>query len=87
MTTPQTPVRTPESWADAAGYALAAHRDLDRLRREVESATERRRDAVRALRAAGWTHEAIADLLGVARPRAVQIAQGQSSGRSPKREA
>lgn len=59
--------------SDMAKEALQAHRDLQALMAAVAVASDARREAVVALRQAGWTHARIADLLGVTPGRVANI--------------
>lgn len=63
-------VRTTEP---AEARALAAHDLLGRLQLAVEEVADLRGQAVASLRGEGWSHQQVADLLGVHRNRAAHI--------------
>jgi len=59
--------------ADAEAVAVEAHARVVALSADLGVETERRADALAALRLAGWSLKEIADLLGVSKSRVAQI--------------
>lgn len=60
--------------------ALEAHRDIARLQEELAAAAVRRQDAVIRLRDRhGWSHQLVAELLGVSRGTAQGIAERRTA--------
>jgi hypothetical protein len=66
--------------ADPAERAKELTRVVRQLPEIGAAIREARRQAVQELRQAGWSHQMVADLLGVHRNRAQQIAEGRSGG-------
>jgi len=65
---------------DPAARAQELTRIIRKLPEIGAAIREARAAAVRELRADGWSHQQVADLLGVHRNRAAQIAQGVAGG-------
>lgn len=65
----------PAKRAKAIGDVLAKLGDL------IPQLRADRQAAVQQLRADGWSHQQVADALGISRGRAQQIAEGRATGR------
>lgn len=66
---------------DPAERAKELTRIIRKLPELGAAIREARAEAVRELRKQGWSHQQVADLIGVARTRAQQIAEGRSGGK------
>lgn len=78
--------QTPDQLVDELGdvdelirIALEASARIEQLQAEHEKATAVRLAAVRKLRAAGLSHQDVADALGVSRARAQHLAAGRNA--------
>ncbi|MCU1679235.1 MAG: hypothetical protein JWM93_3993 [Frankiales bacterium] len=64
----------------AAAAAVHAHHEVGRLKAEYEAAVRRRQDAIEQLRDVhGWSHQLVAELLGVTRSTAQGIAERRTA--------
>lgn len=57
---------------------IAAGQRLQQLTEQLAATKAERQTAVLELRAAGWSHQRIADALGLSRGRAQDLAKGRS---------
>lgn len=67
--------------SDPARRARAAGDAIAQLQAELEQLKELRHQAVLELRAGGMSHAGVANVLGISRGRAQQIAEGRPQGK------